>query len=104
MNEKLSRRDLLQRSVAFGALAAFGGAACSKPAQPLNCSDTTGLAAADVSMRTALKYVDVSTQPGKNCAGCIQYLPGPANACGGCKVLKGSINPGGYCNSFAAKT
>jgi hypothetical protein len=104
MTDKLSRRDLLQRSAAFSALAVFGGAACSKPAQPLNCTDTTGLAQADVQMRTALKYVDVSTQPGKTCSGCVQYLPGAANACGNCKVLKGSVNPTGYCNSFAAKT
>jgi hypothetical protein len=102
MTDKLSRRELLPT---LGALAVFGASACSKSAPPpLNCSDTTGLASADVSLRTTLGYVDVSTQPGKTCTGCSQFKPGPANACGGCAILKGLINPGGYCKSFTAKT
>jgi hypothetical protein len=103
MTEKLSRRDLLQQSATLGALAVFGAAACGKSNQPLNCTDTTGLAPADVQMRTALKYSDASTQPGKTCSGCVQFVAGPANACATCKVLKGPINPAGYCNSFAPK-
>ena len=106
MDDKLSRRAVLQKSAAFGVLAALGtgaAVACTRPTSQLSCADTTGLSSADVQVRIALGYVDVSMEPGKACAGCQQYLPGPTDACGGCKVLRGSINPAGYCKSFAPR-
>jgi len=105
MDDKLSRRDVLQRGAAFGALALVGTAACGKE-QPkaLSCADTTSLSSADVQVRTSLGYMDISNQPGKSCSGCQQFIPGPPNACGTCKVVKGPINPQGYCKSFVAKT
>src|SRR6185437_95598 len=105
MDEKLSRRDVLQKSAAFGILAAFGAgaAACKSEPAKLSCVDTTSLSSADAMVRTSLSYVDNSMEPGKNCQKCQQFLPGAPNACGGCKVLKGPINPSGYCKSFAAK-
>ncbi len=88
----------------MGALAVFGAAACHKSAPaPLQCNDSSMLSPGDAQIRTALAYKEVSTEPGKNCSGCTQFLPGPPNACGTCKVLKGSINPSGYCRSFQAK-
>ncbi len=104
MVEKLSRRDVLQQSAAFGALVVLG-TACSKKEAALTCTDTTGLSATDVQVRTSLAYVDASTEPGKTCAGCQQFVPpAAAGTCGGCKVIKGPINPNGYCKSFVAKT
>jgi hypothetical protein len=105
MTDKLSRRELISSGVTLGAFAVFGVAACGKnSAKPLVCTDTTGLAAADVTVRTSLKYVDISTEPGKSCTGCQQFIPAPApGSCGTCKVVKGPINPSGYCASFAAK-
>jgi hypothetical protein len=103
MDEKLSRRDVLQQSAAFGALVVLGAGACNKPA--LVCTDTAGLSATDVQVRTSLAYVDSSVEQGKLCSGCQQFLPPDgAGKCGGCKVLKGPINPNGYCKSFVAKT
>ena len=104
MDEKLSRRDVLQKSAAFGVLAVVGAGACGK-SQPkaLSCSDTTALSSADAQVRTSLMYVDNSVEPGKSCANCQQFLPTGPNVCGGCKVLKGPINPAGYCKSFVAK-
>lgn len=105
MQDKLSRRELLTNASALGALAVFGAAACSKsgPAK-LSCADTSSMAPADVSVRTALAYVDVSTEPGKSCTNCQQFVaPAAAGTCGTCKVLKGPINPTGYCKSFVAK-
>jgi hypothetical protein len=103
VTSKLSRRVVLQQSAALGALAVFGSA-CSKGAAPAPiCTDTTGLATADVQLRTTLGYVDVSTTPGKNCLGCAQFVAGAPNACGTCKILKGPVSPGGYCKSFTAK-
>lgn len=103
MDDKLSRRHLLQNAAALGGLAVFGAAACSKTAAPLNCTDTTGLAAADVTTRTSLGYTDVSTEVGKSCTNCQQFVPTSPTTCGTCKVLKGPINPKGYCKSFVLK-
>jgi hypothetical protein len=106
MTDKLSRRDLLQQGAALGALALGAAAvgACNKSAPALACTDTAGLAPTDVQIRTTLAYVDASTEPGKTCANCQQFVAPPtAGACGTCKVLKGPINPAGNCKSFVAK-
>lgn len=107
MVEKLiSRRDLLQKSAAVaGAFAVLGGAAaCSKQGAALVCTDTSGLASADVTVRTTLGYSDVSMEAGKMCTNCQQFVPAAAaNTCGTCKILKGPINPKGYCKSYVAK-
>ena len=104
MNEKLSRRDVLKKSAAFGLLAVAGATACGKTAdKALSCSDTTSLSASDALVRTSLAYVDTSTDPAKTCSKCQQFLVGPPGACGTCKVVKGPINPGGNCKSFLAK-
>jgi hypothetical protein len=105
MDEKLSRRDLFQRSAALSVLAVVGGGACSKAesAAP-SCSDTTGLSAADVQVRATLAYTDVSVEPSKVCTACQQFLPGPASGCGTCKILRGPVSPRGSCKAFVAKT
>lgn len=104
MPDDLSRRDLLAQSLVLGAAAAFGAAACSKKEPALACTDTTGLAPADLTIRTTLAYVDVSVEPGKTCSNCQQFnAPPTPGTCGTCKVLKGPINPSGYCKSFVAK-
>ena len=103
MDDKLSRRDLLQNAAAVSTLAVFGAAACNKAPAALNCTDTTGLAATDITVRTSLAYVDVSTEVGKSCTSCQQFVPTTPTTCGTCKVLKGPINPKGYCKSFVAK-
>jgi hypothetical protein len=103
MDDKLSRRDVLQNAAAYGVLAAFGVSACGKSVPRLSCVDIASLSAADAQVRTSLAYMDTSTQPGKFCLNCQQFITGPASACGSCKVIRGPINPEGYCKSFAAK-
>ncbi|HXN33579.1 MAG TPA: hypothetical protein VN894_17035 [Polyangiaceae bacterium] len=105
MRHLLFRRDVLMRSAAFGALGAFGTAACGKEKHAaLACNDTSGLSAADVQLRATLAYADISVEAGKSCARCLQYLPAPtADACGACKILKGPVNPKGSCKSFVLK-
>jgi hypothetical protein len=104
MDEKLSRRDLFQQSAALGVLAVVGVGACGKqePAS-LSCTDTSSLSAADVGVRTALAYADISLEAGKECDRCQQFLPAATNACGTCKVVRGPINPKGSCKAFLAK-
>jgi hypothetical protein len=98
---KLSRRCLLEQAGAFGAALATG---CGKEKpKPLSCVDTTGLSPVDLQVRAALAYVDLSIMPGKMCSNCQQFVPGAPNVCGTCKVVKGPINPTGYCKSFVLK-
>lgn len=104
MDDKVSRRDVLLRTAALGAFTAFGAAACSKPPPALACTNTRGLSPADVTVRRSLAYVDNSAELGKTCSNCQQFVPTVAtNACGGCKVVKGPINPNGNCKAYLAK-
>jgi hypothetical protein len=105
MDEIFTRRDILRRGAAFGALAVVGASVACNKAKPaaLSCTDTSALAPADLTVRTSLAYVDVSTEPGKSCSGCLQFIPATPDVCGACKVVKGPINPAGYCKSFSPK-
>ncbi len=104
MDERLSRREVLQRSAAFGVLAVVGAGCGKEQPKALSCTDTMGLSAADSQVRTSLAYVDNSVEPGKSCSNCQQYIPGAPDACGTCKIVKGPINPKGWCKSYVAKT
>jgi hypothetical protein len=105
MTDKLSRRDLLLQTAALGTLGLVAtSAACSKPKPPpLSCTDTTALTPTDLMIRNSLGYVDASMEPNKFCSNCIQFIPASPDACGACKVVKGPINPNGYCKSFSPK-
>lgn len=104
MARTVTRRTLLERSAAYGVVAAFGAAACVKKAATLSCTDTTGLSPTDLQIRATLAYTDISTEAGKICANCQQFvLPPSPGTCGTCKVVKGPINPAGNCKSFVAK-
>ncbi len=68
---------------------------------PLAVVATTAIAsAADDSAGTKaqFKYVDKSVIKGKECDGCALY-----QAPGKCAVVKGKINPKGYCSAYAPK-
>ena len=58
----------------------------------------------DLQIRNTLGYVDKSVEADKTCSNCVQFNTGGDTACGTCKVVKGPINPGGYCKSWGAKT
>jgi hypothetical protein len=106
MDDKLSRRDVLEHSAALGVLVAFGASACGKEKHALVCTDTTGLATADAQLRqsAAVAYADLALDPSKPCERCLQFIPAPSAAlCGACKVVKGPINPKGGCKLFAPK-
>jgi hypothetical protein len=104
MDEKLSRRDLFQQGAALGVFAVVGAGACSKAPRPgPSCTDTSSLSASDVQVRTTLAYADMPAEPGKACVACQQFLPGPPDACGTCKILRGPISPNGSCKAFAPR-
>ena len=105
---KIARRDMLGRSLLLGAVATVGTnlflSACGgSTAAPLDCSGTAGLSADDIATRTANQYVEVSADATKKCTACSFYTVGAANACGGCTVVKGTINPAGTCRLFVLK-
>lgn len=95
----LTRRDLLQRSLALGGLVAIG---CKGTAAPPTCTDVGGLSSDDARARETLLYVDRAADPAKRCEGCTQFLEAK-QGCGSCRILKGPISPAGSCKVFAAK-
>jgi hypothetical protein len=104
MKANPSRRDVLRRGAALGALFVAGGEGCKSAPQRLSCVDTSSMLPTDVQIRATLGYVDASVEPGKTCLQCQQFVAPPtAGGCGTCKVVKGPINPTGYCKSFSAK-
>lgn len=97
----MNRREALRHLLVFsasGVLAACSKSGGSKP----TCTDTAGLTPDEVTMRnTTAAYVETTTDPGKPCSTCVQYVAGPS--CGTCKVVKGPINPAGSCKLWVAK-
>jgi len=96
----MTRRELLE---ALPALFVLG---CRKAeALPETCDEVT-LSSDDLATRRTLGYVDHTPYDDeKSCSACAQFVAPPdANACGGCKLLKGPIHPRGYCKAFAAKS
>lgn len=99
----LTRRAALLRVVALPFAAAVGTelAACSKGPK---CDDTSGLSPDDAKIRTEVAaYQEQAPDQTKRCALCLQFNSAGDKACGTCKVVKGPINPGGYCKLFQAK-
>ena len=78
----------------------------STPAQSASdpCGDLSGLTDQEKSMRTTFQYVAETADPEKHCANCALYLaPEGGATCGGCQIIKGPINPNGYCIQWVAK-
>jgi len=123
-NQDISRRNFLLKMTAAssvslgmaGILSGCGGGesetaapapAAEAPAvaEKASCTDVSGLTEAEAGMRESLGYVDASEEDGKTCANCALYTAAAAGEnCGGCTLLKGPINPDGYCISWAAAT
>jgi len=76
--------------------------ACTKP--ELHCDDVSGLSKEDAELRTSLEYQDRSPHgENKSCSICAFFKAGKKDECGQCTLVRGPINPLGYCNSWAAK-
>ena len=74
----------------------------SRPAAADPCADVTGLTDAELTMRNeTLKYIPVSADPDKRCDNCKFWKPSESGEfCGSCELIKGPINPKGYCVSW----
>ena len=103
MSEKLSRRGFVGGALAAGSVVSLAAiAGCGK--KELSCADESALSSDDKNARHLLKYQDKSLEAAKRCNNCVQFQPPPTEGqCGSCKIVKGSINPQGYCISWTAK-
>ena len=73
---------------------------------PILAASGQALAAKNQPMRTSLKYQDKPGPDGKECSGCMQFIPGKTPAAnGGCKLYPGDteISPKGYCVAWVKK-
>ena len=68
------------------------------------CNDLTGLTEVEIQQREQLQYVAQSNKEDQICANCRFWQPAPEGAesvCGGCQLIKGPINPNGWCQTWA---
>jgi hypothetical protein len=93
----MNRRELLTGA---GALFLLG---CAKDKSSFACMDVSALSAEDQQARAQSSYVDRTTEAGKNCESCQQFIAGK-DGCGSCKLLKGPVHPWGYCKVYAQKS
>ncbi|PIE18783.1 MAG: hypothetical protein CSA66_03940 [Proteobacteria bacterium] len=117
MSKEITRRDFFRITATTGAAAVAAGAVLATGCGGKgdsggkggggggeSCDNVSGLSLADKQMRKTNKYVDKTPHADKDCANCQLYKAPKSGFCGGCTVLKGTINPHGYCNLWAAKT
>jgi hypothetical protein len=66
-----------------------------------SCTDISGLTDEEKKTRIANHYVDDSTMEGKECDNCSFFSqPVAGNPCGTCQIVKGPIDPDGYCTAW----
>ncbi|TDP77263.1 high-potential iron-sulfur protein [Bradymonas sediminis] len=122
---QLNRRDFIRRAALLGAASGLALSGCttaygasnatedvtteptvdaSAPgdAGALDCSDTSGLNAAEISTREQLKYVEQTPKPAQDCANCLHWKPVSGEGCGGCAIMAGKFNPRGWCIAWVA--
>jgi hypothetical protein len=119
--EKLSRKKFL-KNIFFSGAVILGGstllAACGggekKPegnentSQQSNvndpCSDVSNLSDAELATRKQFNYTGQTTDSDKYCSNCLHWVPSTGNGpCGTCELVKGPINPNGYCDQYMKK-
>lgn len=101
----IARREAMRHLVVLSASLALPATltqlGCSR--KP-SCLDVTGLSPEDVRARQDVAaYTEAAPDPTKKCSACAQWIAAAPDACGGCKVVKGPINPEGSCKLFAPK-
>jgi hypothetical protein len=111
--DKINRKDFFKRAALLGVTAASlpafiescgGNSKKNSPANNDPCSDTSGLTADQLQTRKTFQYTGHSPHNDKYCSICNFFIKPQGNAhCGTCQVVKGPINPDGYCNSFIKK-
>ena len=112
---KISRKVFI-KNILFSGTILFGGstllAACSteqkKPASENSnklsgdpCNDVSGLSDADLATRKQYSYTGQTPNQDKFCSNCLHWHPATGSGpCGTCELVKGPINPNGYCDQW----
>ncbi len=96
---KHSRRVFLARITAGGAALGVLQAVGCGGGDSVSCD--TNITPDARRTRTALRYVDVTSDASKRCISCTLYT-GDATACGTCSAVPGPIHPDGTCSAFVA--
>ena len=103
MSNRLARRDVFRpfAALSLAVIAPAALAACSKS---VTCSEAPGLSPDELKAREeTAQYQDQSMDATKHCSQCSLFVAPTQAGCGACKVLKGPINPNGYCKLYVAK-
>ncbi len=110
----ISRKDFLKNVLYSGAILMGGGAilsACTTQKKPISpeaandpCTNVNNLSQADLETRTQFAYTGHTPNTDKYCSNCLHWRP-PAGSgpCGTCELVKGPINPNGYCTQWMQK-
>ena len=115
---KISRKDFI-KNIFFSGTILFGVstllAACSteqkKPASENSgqsssdpCNDVSDLSDADLATRKQYNYTGQTPNQDKFCSNCLHWHPATGSGpCGTCELVKGPINPNGYCDQWMEK-
>lgn len=68
------------------------------------CTDVSGLTGQERQTRVTFEYAGKSPVEGKDCDDCRFFVqPAPEGPCGTCEIVKGPINPDGYCTAWVAR-
>ena len=87
-----------RRSLVKGGVCALAGIAIA------SLTATRASAAETKLAKSAVQYVDVGKEEGKDCDDCIQFIQGKSpTSPGACKIGEGEISPHGHCIAFTPK-
>jgi len=68
------------------------------------CTDLSGLSDADKQTRIQFNYKGQTPNSDEFCSNCLHWRPPTGNSpCGTCELVKGPINPNGYCTQWMKK-
>jgi hypothetical protein len=114
---KISRKNFL-KNIFFSGTILLGGSALlsacggqkkepGSSAAKVNdpCTDLSGLSQADLQTRTQFNYTGQTPDEDKFCSNCLHWRAPKSgnNPCGTCELVKGPINPNGYCTQWMQK-
>jgi len=77
------------------------GMAKGEAAAADSCANVSSLNEQEKQTRVSNGYVGKSVIEGKRCSNCSLFIPG--KPCGTCSIVKGPINPDGYCTVWVAR-
>jgi len=102
----MTRRLLVKKGAQLSLAAlTLSMTACGKQdGGKLVCNDPAKDSADTKEMRASFHYAESFPEADKTCASCAFFTAGDEGKCGNCKVLQGTVNPMGHCDSFSLKT